>query len=187
MSLRWVYLATMEISTHIAHSSGLPCGAPSLPHGFLALCRFRRFISRLLLYRRSRNRRVLVACCLSSAVCNRSFRSEINHLQIVIGDLCRTNNVRNNREYNFVLLPLLCFLAEEILQDRDLRKSWVSAQRFCLRVFKNAANQVHFPVGQARLVLDATLADGGFCYSINGLLPGYRRNLERNLKSYFIA
>jgi hypothetical protein len=59
---------------------------------------------------------------------DRTAAAQVDQAEIVVIDLQRADDVRSDREDDFVFLPLSILLSEEVFQDRYLRKPRISSE-----------------------------------------------------------
>ena len=134
--------------------------------------------------RRNRTRR---RCRLAAGMSQRQCigRAYVDHVDIAMGKIRPTDNVRNQREYNFVLRMFGFALRKKIFQDRNGRQAWNSAQRLRLRVFQHAAQQADFAVLQADFVFNLALSNHRLIDATDAHVRCHRRDVHRQLQTDF--
>src|SRR5215472_4852573 len=95
------------------------------------------------------------------------------------------DDMRNNREHDFIFRMILLRLAKEVLEDRNLCESGNAGQLPGLLVFHDPAQQVGLTISQANLVLDLALSDDGLADAADVLLASNRRDVHGDLQSDF--
>src|SRR5277367_3183468 len=80
-------------------------------------------------------------------------------LLVHLADVLGPHNVGNQRKDGFGFGMVGGGLAEEILQNWNLRESWNACEGTSLLVFQHAAKQVDLTFLQADLMLDFALSD----------------------------
>ena len=95
------------------------------------------------------------------------------------------NDMRHDGEDDLVLGMILRGLAEQVLQNGNLRQARYPAQRFRLLVFHDSAQQVSFAIFQADLMFDFALTNDGLADAADVLLSGNSGNVHQDLESDF--
>src|SRR6185437_5619137 len=93
-------------------------------------------------------------------------------------------HVRDQHEYRFSLTMFRLGLAEEILQQGNLRQSRDSRQALAVQVFQHTAEQVGFALAQADLMINFALANDGLGNTADIRLAGDGRNVHRDLQRH---
>ena len=95
--------------------------------------------------------------------------------------------MRNKREHDFIFTMLGGGLAEQMTQNRNLRKPWNPSQGFRRAVFQHSAQQIDLALLKANLVLNFSLANDGLTDAADVRLSGDVRNVHRDLQGHFAA
>ena len=111
--------------------------------------------------------------------------ADIDRTLVEFLHVAAADDMRHDGKDNLIFGMILGGLPEQVFQDRNLGQARNAAQRLCLLVFHDSAQQVGFAVFEADFVFDLALPDDGLADAANVLLACDRGNIHQNLESDF--